>query len=119
MDNEHYRRSLLDLEKELSARIDREAQYGREQFIDVAADTGDVSAADEAAAADFTEADADSTMLTQVREAIGRLDAGNFGRCVVDGGPIEPARLEAAPWSPYCLKHQKAREEGLPKRSTL
>ena len=31
---------------------------------------------------------------------------GTSGRCVVDGQPIEPKRLEAVPWTPYCLKHQ-------------
>jgi RNA polymerase-binding transcription factor DksA len=29
---------------------------------------------------------------------------------VVDGGPIEEKRLEAVPWTPYCLKHQKLLE---------
>jgi DnaK suppressor protein len=119
MSNEHYRRRLLDLEKELSARIDREAQQGRDQFLDVAADTGDASVADEVAAEDFTEADANSTTLAQVREALARMDAGTFGRCIVDGGPIEPARLEAVPWARYCLKHENALEEGSAKPSTL
>jgi RNA polymerase-binding transcription factor DksA len=43
----------------------------------------------------------------QVREALGRVAAGTFGTCVVDGGPIEEARLEAVPWTPYCLKHER------------
>lgn len=111
MNHEQYRRRLLDLEKELSARIDREAQYARDQFRDVAADAGETSIADEEATKTFTEADTDSTKLTQVREALDRLDAGTFGSCVVDGAPIEPARLDAAPWSRYCLKHQQAHEE--------
>jgi RNA polymerase-binding transcription factor DksA len=119
MNNEQYRRRLLDLEKELSARINREAQLGRDQFHDVAGDTADASVADADAAEDFAEVDRDSTMLREVRDALGRLDAGTFGRCTVDGGPIEPARLAAAPWSRYCLKHQQAREEGSPRPPTL
>jgi RNA polymerase-binding transcription factor DksA len=118
MNNEQYRRRLLDLEQELSAQIDREAQHGREQRLDVAADTADASVADEGAAEDFTEADMNSTTLSEVREALTRLDAGTFGKCIVDGGPIESARLEAAPWARYCLKHQSALEQGAP-RSTL
>ena len=119
MNTAQYRGRLLELEKELSDRIDREVQQGRDQFLDVAADSGDASVVAEEAAVDFGGADMDSTLLTQVREALGRLDAGTFGRCVVDGGPIEPERLEAAPWSQYCLKHQKASEEDSPRHSTL
>ena len=33
-------------------------------------------------------------------------DAGTFGTCVVDGGPIEEKRLDAVPWTRYCLKHE-------------
>jgi RNA polymerase-binding transcription factor DksA len=119
MSNDQYRSRLLDLEKELSTRIGREVQHGRDQFIDVAADAADAGVATEEAAETFAEADTDSTMLTEVREAIGRIDAGTFGKCAVDGGPIEPARLEAVPWSRYCLKHQQAREEGSPRPPTL
>jgi RNA polymerase-binding protein DksA len=119
MNTELYRRRLLELERELSLRIDREVQNGRDQRLDVAADTGDTSVAAEDATVDFAGADTDSTMLTDVREALHRLDAGTFGRCVVDGGPIELERLEAAPWTQYCLKHQKASEGDSPRHSTL
>src|SRR4051794_15851263 len=119
MSYEQHRRRLLDLEKQLAARIGRQTQRGREQLLDVAADTGDASVADEDASQTFTEAGMDSATLTQVRAALDRVDAGTFGRCVVDGGPIEPARLDAAPWAPYCLKHQQELEQGSPKPSTL
>jgi DnaK suppressor protein len=49
--------------------------------------------------------------LNQVRDALKRIDEGTFGTCVVDGKPIEDARLQAVPWTPYCLKHQQLREE--------
>jgi hypothetical protein len=34
-----------------------------------------------------------------------RVEDGTFGTCVVDGGRIEEQRVEAVPWTPYCLKH--------------
>jgi DnaK suppressor protein len=55
---------------------------------------------------DFGVAELDTTVLTQIRDALRRIEDGTFGRCVVDGEPIEPKRLEAVPWTPYCLKHQ-------------
>jgi DnaK suppressor protein len=105
-----YKQRLIDLEQELSARLERGTALGREQTADSSRDIGDAGAADEAASEDFTEAEMDSTVLQQVRDALGRIDAGEFGRCVVDGGPIEESRLDAMPWTPYCLKHQRLRE---------
>jgi DnaK suppressor protein len=107
---QHYQQRLLTLERRLSDRTRRETDLGRSQTADSSRDTGDASVADEAASADFAEAEADSTVLEQVRDALRRIDEGTFGKCIVDGGPIEPNRLDAVPWTPYCLKHQTGRE---------
>jgi DnaK suppressor protein len=105
MNSHHYKQRLLDLETTLSARIGREADQGREEFIDSAHDAGDASVADEVSSEQFTEAEHDANVLQQVRDALRRIADGNFGTCIVDGGPIEEQRLEAVPWTPYCLKH--------------
>ena len=113
MNVQEYKRRLLELETHLSARATRERERAREQMIDSAGDTGDAgdaSVADETVSEAFTEAELDATVLQQVRDALRRIDEGTFGRCVVDGGPIEPKRLEAVPWTPYCLKHQQLLE---------
>ena len=110
MDVQRYKNRLLELEKTLSARTEREVAEGRGELIDTAHDVGDASVADEAASQVFTEADVDSTVLKQVRDALDRVDAGTFGMCIVDGGPIEEKRLDAVPWTPYCLKHEQLRE---------
>ena len=110
MNVQEYKRRLLELETGLSARTARKRERARGHVIDSAGDTGDVgddSVADETVSEDFTEAELDATVLQQVRDALQRIEDGTFGRCVVDGGPIEPKRLEAVPWTPYCLKHQK------------
>jgi RNA polymerase-binding transcription factor DksA len=46
-----------------------------------------------------------------VRAALRRIEDGTYGRCVVDGEPIGEKRLEAVPWTPYCLQHQAELEE--------
>jgi|SRR5262249_17052506 len=110
MNVQDYKRRLLELERQLSTRATRERQGAREQVLDSAGDTGDASLADEIESEEFTRAELDATVLQQVRDALKRIDDGTFGRCVVDGGPIEPKRLEAVPWTPYCLKHLKLLE---------
>ena len=112
-----YKQRLLDLEKTLSARIGQEAEQGRGEFIDSAHDVGDASVADEVASEEFTEAENNAEVLKQVRDALGRIEDGTFGTCIVDGGPIEAQRLEAVPWTPYCLKHAQRREVAAPSRT--
>jgi DnaK suppressor protein len=106
MNLQEYKQRLLDLEARVSTRVAQGREQAREQVVDSPRDAADLSVADEGESEDLTEAELDMTVLQQVREALQRIDAGTFGRCVVDGEPIEPKRLEAVPWTPYCLKHQ-------------
>jgi RNA polymerase-binding transcription factor DksA len=110
MNIQHYKQRLLDLEKTLSARIGTETDQGQGEFIDSAHDVGDASVADEMASEEFTEAEHHADVLQQVRDALDRVADGTFGTCIVDGGPIEEPRLEAVPWTPYCLKHAQRLE---------
>ena len=110
MDPNQYRQRLLAEEKERSARVERAMAAVREAGDGAVRDSSDESVSDESKDERFTEAEADRTILGQVRDALKRIDDGTFGTCVVDGGPIEEARLEAVPWTPYCLKHQQKRE---------
>ena len=110
MDVQGYKRRLLELETSLSNRVTRESGQGREQTLDSAGDVGDLSVADEGESEDFTEAELDATVLQQVREALRRIEQGTFGRCVIDGGPIDTKRLDAVPWAAYCIKHERLLE---------
>jgi RNA polymerase-binding transcription factor DksA len=47
--------------------------------------------------------------LREVQAALERLDAGEYGRCEVDGKPIPEERLEAVPWTTLCVEHARAR----------
>jgi DnaK suppressor protein len=85
-----------------------------------AIDWSDASVADEEKSNLFQEADGDLATLNQVRDALKRIENGTFGKCVVDGGPIDEKRLRAVPWTPYCLKHEQLLEKKTPPRiSTL
>jgi RNA polymerase-binding transcription factor DksA len=41
--------------------------------------------------------------LAAVNAALGRLDAGTFGRCAECGEPIPRARLRALPYASHCV----------------
>lgn len=52
-------------------------------------------------------------LLTQVDEALTRMDAGTYGICTNCGRPIAPARLMALPWAALCIDCQGKSERGL------
>ncbi|HEX9088857.1 MAG TPA: TraR/DksA C4-type zinc finger protein [Arthrobacter sp.] len=43
--------------------------------------------------------------LAQIEAALERIDAGSYGRCEVCGEEIAEGRLEARPWTPFCIRH--------------
>jgi DnaK suppressor protein len=113
---DEYRERLLALEAQIVERSSRAQQTARELIADSPGDTGDASVVDLGQSEELTEVQMDATLLQQVRDALQRIDDGTFGRCVVDGQPIEPKRLEAAPWTPYCITHQRQAEAASPTR---
>ena len=120
MNIDEYRRSLLELEQRLVSRLEREKTAARgvvEQTQTDVGDIGDASMVDEVRDEQLAEAEIDWTTLAQVREALQRIEAGTFGKCVVDGAPIEEKRLQAMPWTPYCLNHQESLEASAPYKS--
>jgi DnaK suppressor protein len=46
-----------------------------------------------------------SAGLDQIEAALARLAAGTYGICAICGQPIAEGRLEARPWTPFCIQH--------------
>lgn len=46
--------------------------------------------------------------LEQIEGALARIDDGSYGLCVVCRSPIGQGRLEARPWTPFCIAHASA-----------
>jgi DnaK suppressor protein len=110
MNIDEYRRRLLALEQELGKRLGEEVEAARDARPDQP-DVDDLAHADELKDEYFALAQTDSAILAQVRAALRRIDLGTYGRCVVDGEPIDAKRLESVPWTPYCLKHELELED--------
>jgi DnaK suppressor protein len=47
--------------------------------------------------------------LAHIDAALARIDAGRYGICEVCGEEIAEGRLEARPWTPYCIRHTTGR----------
>ena len=52
--------------------------------------------------------DRESSLLRNVRAALRRIDDGSYGVCLHCEEDISPKRLNAVPWTPYCIQCQEA-----------
>ncbi|HXF97892.1 MAG TPA: TraR/DksA C4-type zinc finger protein [Gaiellaceae bacterium] len=49
-------------------------------------------------------------LLSEIEDALRRIDEGSYGVCAACGRPIAPERLEAVPWAKLCLEDKRAEE---------
>ncbi|ARO26478.1 molecular chaperone DnaK [Rhizobium sp. S9] len=54
-----------------------------------------------------------AAQITAIEAALERLKRGSFGRCVRCLAPIDASRLEAIPYTPYCVSCARLADEGL------
>jgi DnaK suppressor protein len=53
-----------------------------------------------------------STINRNVAMALVRIEDGTFGTCVHCGNDIARRRLDAVPWTPFCIRCQEAADLG-------
>jgi RNA polymerase-binding protein DksA len=51
--------------------------------------------------------------LTEIEEALDRIEKKQFGKCVSCGGPIPKARLKVKPHARLCIECKRREEKGL------
>lgn len=61
----------------------------------------------------FSLSDGERNMVLQIEEALKRMDAGSYGRCSNCGEAISVLRLEAVPYTRFCVNCQELAERGL------
>ena len=57
--------------------------------------------------------DSERKLLSEINQALERIDGGTFGVCVGTGEVIGLPRLRARPWAKYCIEYAKLLEKGL------
>jgi DnaK suppressor protein len=108
---EHFRQLLETRIAELEAVA---AGAKREARVDAAkhADPADQAVSEYERQGLAHKAAAAQQTLRILKQARERLRQGSFGECAECGGEIEMKRLEAIPWTRYCVKCQEIREQG-------
>src|SRR6185369_16122411 len=95
---EHYRAKLLVKRSQVAEAIAKVNESTRTTGQAEVRDYTDRAVEREQTDAALQSESSDSETLQQVDDALRRLDAGTFGKCVICGKPIEVGRLRAIPW---------------------
>jgi DnaK suppressor protein len=61
----------------------------------------------------FSLSDTERQLMLDIDRALERIDEGSFGSCANCGRPIGEKRLDAVPWTRYCIDCQELAEQGM------
>ena len=99
------RSTLETMQAEYQQRIDEITQRMSNPPADMAQDWSDQAKLHQNDDANYSLKAEAEAQLAQVRHALARLDAGEYGICEVSGEPIEAGRLQAMPQATRSLKY--------------
>jgi DnaK suppressor protein len=106
------KKKLLHQQAELQNAMLAAVEQGRETSTDDTQDVADQAVASYQKELLFSQGTNGHAQLNLVRAALARLADGTFGECLNCGNAIGVKRLEALPWTPYCISCQERIESG-------
>ena len=110
---DYYKKKLQTRRDELMRAIARTQQEGREADEDPTVDLADKAANSYTKEFLFGQTHNDRAILQLVEDALGRIKDGSFGECASCHEELQQKRLEAVPWTRYCITCQEKKEKGL------
>jgi DnaK suppressor protein len=111
MDTEPFKQRLLDKEQELVEEMARLGDEARDSGEAEVRDSTDDATSSQSTSEALEEDALASQTLTEVRNALKRIEDGTYGKCAACGRQIEAPRLEAVPWAVYCLEDQEKQDK--------
>ena len=109
---ESFRKQLEQRQQDLRKIVARTEQDGREADVGTAQDIADRAANSYTKEFLFHQSNNERQLLQSVEIALSRISEGVFGECINCGNDINPKRLEAVPWTRYCIACQEKLEQG-------
>jgi DnaK suppressor protein len=109
---ETYRKRLEQRQQELRRIVSRTEQDGRAADEAIAQDIADKAASSYTKEFLFHQSNNERQLLNMVEGALDRIRQGSFGQCISCGAEINAKRLEAVPWTRYCIACQEKLEQG-------
>jgi DnaK suppressor protein len=109
---ESFKKRLEERQQALRKTVSRTEEDGRIADQDTAQDIADRAASSYTKEFLFSQSNNDRQLLAMVETALLRIREGEFGECVSCGNEINAKRLEAVPWTRYCIECQEKLEKG-------
>ena len=109
-EKEKYRKKLLEKKKEILEKLSESRQESLEVETGIAQDLVDKAESSYTKEFLLSLSDADRKQILLIDDALKRIDKDSFGICQSCGKEIIKKRLEALPWTPYCLTCQEKEE---------
>ena len=105
--------TLRAKQRELLDSYQRDKAAGNASPDDGIQDLADKAASAYSKELNFSLSDGERNLLMLIDEAFNRMKAGAFGVCTNCGVEIGEKRLQAVPWTPFCIDCQELQEKGL------
>jgi DnaK suppressor protein len=109
---DYYKKKLQTRREELVKAISRTEQEGREADEDPTVDLADKAANSYTKEFLFGQTHNDRGLLALVDAALERIKDGTYGECQQCHEELSQKRLEAVPWTRYCINCQEKQEQG-------
>jgi len=105
--------ALRKKQHELLDSYERDKAAGNAQPDDGIQDLADKAASAYSKELNFSLSDGERNLLMLINEAFARIKSETFGVCTNCGATIGEKRLQAVPWTPFCIDCQELQEKGL------
>lgn len=106
-----YRKTLLEEKEKIVRKLSQFYNESKEVETDIAQDVVDKAESSYTKEFLLSLSDAERKQLRLLDTALRRLETTGFGICQMCGKPIGKKRLNALPWTPYCINCQQKKEE--------
>jgi DnaK suppressor protein len=105
--------ALRTKQRELLDSYNRDKAAGNALPDDGIQDLADKAASAYSKELNFSLSDVERNLLMSIEEAFNRMKDGSYGTCTNCGNVIGEKRLQAVPWTPFCIDCQELQEKGL------
>jgi len=111
-EKELIRRKLLTKKETITSKLSQTVAESKEMETDIAQDLADKAESSYTKEFLLSLSDTERNLLLHIDEALRSLEKGSYGICQSCGQAISKKRLDALPWSIYCLDCQQKIETG-------
>jgi len=107
---EGYKKRLIARRNEIVRKLSEFRNESKEVETDIAQDVADKAESSYTKEFLLSLSDAEREQLFQIDAALKRIERKEFGRCQMCQKEISKKRLNALPWTPYCIECQEKAE---------